>query len=204
MLSDYDFVICTPKILQNALEDGSVKITDLSLIIFDECHHTGDDHPYNMIMTAYLKEKIYREEKDLPQILGLTATPGTGGNDDLQRVVTHLQKLCANLDVTDNQCFVKVQKPEHIKEMQTHISAPKREQIYAGKREEDPFSDRLNEIMRSIETKAAIAGDGIDRDSQQYASFISEKKGEALRRKDSKTWKCCEYLTKYNRGTQQS
>lgn len=55
MLALNDIVILTPEILKNALTGDIVKITDASLIIFDECHHTMQKHPYNMVMAEYLK-----------------------------------------------------------------------------------------------------------------------------------------------------
>lgn len=55
MLELHDIVILTAEILRGALTDNIVKITDASLIIFDECHHTMENHPYNMVMAEYLK-----------------------------------------------------------------------------------------------------------------------------------------------------
>ena len=44
MLELHDIVILTAEILRGALTDNIVKITDASLIIFDECHHTMENH----------------------------------------------------------------------------------------------------------------------------------------------------------------
>ena len=61
--------------------------SDFSLIIIDECHHTHKEAVYNNIMRRYLEQKLKnnalkKQNKPvipLPQILGLTASPGVGG-----------------------------------------------------------------------------------------------------------------------------
>lgn len=60
----------TAQILLNALRDGIVSVTDFSLMVFDECHHTNDNHSYNMIMNRYLDIKLQDREraKTLPMV----------------------------------------------------------------------------------------------------------------------------------------
>ena len=49
-----DVVVLTAQILVNALRDRRLKLQDISMLIFDECHHTHDDHPYNKTMEFYM------------------------------------------------------------------------------------------------------------------------------------------------------
>ena len=54
-----DVIVMTPQILLNAIEKRDVESLKIfSLIIFDECHHTMRDHPYNAIMAHYLDEVL--------------------------------------------------------------------------------------------------------------------------------------------------
>lgn len=39
-------IVCTADILQNALLNAFVKMTQINLLIFDEAHHTKKEHPY--------------------------------------------------------------------------------------------------------------------------------------------------------------
>lgn len=39
-------IVCTAEILNQALLNAFVKISQINLLIFDEAHHTKKDHPY--------------------------------------------------------------------------------------------------------------------------------------------------------------
>lgn len=61
--------------------------------MIDECHHTHKDAVYNKIMLRYLQRKLSGEQ-DLPQVLGLTASPGTGGATSFEGAVEHILQVC--------------------------------------------------------------------------------------------------------------
>ena len=66
-----DVVVMTAQILVNALNDKEheVALSDISLLIFDECHHTQKEHPYNKIMEKYLALKLQPgTQHKLPQV----------------------------------------------------------------------------------------------------------------------------------------
>lgn len=112
IVKKYDVVVCTAQILENYLErsvsgeDEGVHLSDLSLIVIDECHHTQKGGVYNHIMMRFLKQKhknkrLMKEQKKtkpLPQILGLTASPGVGGATKMSKTEEHILRICANLD----------------------------------------------------------------------------------------------------------
>ncbi|XP_061834423.1 ATP-dependent RNA helicase DHX58-like [Nerophis lumbriciformis] len=99
VLRDSDVVICTAQLLHNALvsteEEKRVELSEISLLIVDECHHTQKKMVYNQIMMDYLHKKTLAEET-LPQILGLTASPGVAGEKSLDKAVLHVLKQCVN------------------------------------------------------------------------------------------------------------
>lgn len=37
-------------------------------MIFDECHNTTGNHPYNVLMTKYLEQKFDSSANQLPQV----------------------------------------------------------------------------------------------------------------------------------------
>ena len=97
-------IVLTAQILVDALKSRRVRITDFSLLIFDECHHTNKEHPYNEIMLAYLGIKFppqssrCQQRENLPQIIGLTASLGVGKARNKNDAQDHILQLCANLD----------------------------------------------------------------------------------------------------------
>jgi len=56
---------------------GFTNMADIDLIVFDECHHTDQDHLYNLIMRDFFFHKFNPEDANChrPKILGLTASP---------------------------------------------------------------------------------------------------------------------------------
>lgn len=67
-------------------------LTDITLLIIDECHHTNKESVYNKVMGCYVEKKL-KGEQALPQILGLTASPGTGGAKILEKAVEHVLQV---------------------------------------------------------------------------------------------------------------
>lgn len=78
-------------------------LAEFTLMVIDECHHTQKGGVYNHIMIRYLKQKhknarLRKEQKDpvpLPQILGLTASPGVGGAKTQQKAEEHILRVNA-------------------------------------------------------------------------------------------------------------
>lgn len=70
----------------------SILCSDFSLLVIDECHHTHKENTYNKIMEDYLERKLKGQWK-LPQIVGLTASLGTGGANTLQGAQAHILQV---------------------------------------------------------------------------------------------------------------
>ena len=96
--------VAIPDIIYKILSCGFINIFEVSMLVFDECHHTADDHPYNKIMNEfyffYKKQKEFQYLK-YPLIYGLTASPmktGIRGGSLGLNAYQALQKLSENLD----------------------------------------------------------------------------------------------------------
>ena len=71
LLQENDIVVLTAQILVNALKDkdNRVALSDISLLIFDECHHAQKGHPYNKVMEQYLALRLQPGSRhELPQV----------------------------------------------------------------------------------------------------------------------------------------
>ena len=109
LLNTHEIVVCTADLLKNDLQTNNISLTDVSLIVFDECHHCKGQSPYSTIMHKYLKQKLRQGETCLPQIVGLTASPGAGDSrkPDLSKTIDHLMKLTALMDADAGYVTVK-------------------------------------------------------------------------------------------------
>lgn len=63
-------IVMTSQILNDMLTHQYIRIEDINLLIFDECHHAVEDHPMRVIMKHF--EGCPKHSQ--PRVLGLTAT----------------------------------------------------------------------------------------------------------------------------------
>ncbi|XP_078588697.1 antiviral innate immune response receptor RIG-I-like [Branchiostoma floridae x Branchiostoma japonicum] len=151
-LPDYDVIILTAQVLENALRDERITLDTFSMLIFDECHHCQKNDPYNAIMTRYIKQKVERKSSiSLPQIIGLTASLGVGKAKGQKEAVEHILGACANLDAAWISQVV-----EHKDELRKYNQKPDEEVKPVSGRSEDPFADMINMIMEDIEGTLVI------------------------------------------------
>ncbi|XP_074018804.1 ATP-dependent RNA helicase DHX58 [Numenius arquata] len=191
-----DVVICTAQILQNALasgdEDTHVELTDFSLLVIDECHHTHKEAVYNKIMLNYLQRKLSGQQ-DLPQILGLTASPGTGGATSFEGAVEHILQICANLDT---EKIMSAQ--EELQHLQSHIPQPRKQYDLCQERVQDPFGERLKKVMRQIHQYMEMPDLPQDFGTQVYEQRIVGLEKRAAETFCRKRRVCALHLRKYN------
>ena len=83
---DAKIVVSTPQIIENDLLSKRITLSDVALVIFDECHRAVGNYSY-----VYIAEK-YAEQAKEPLVLGMTASPGS----DREKI----QEICTSLGVT--------------------------------------------------------------------------------------------------------
>ncbi|PYH72351.1 uncharacterized protein BO88DRAFT_477024 [Aspergillus vadensis CBS 113365] len=86
--------VSTYQVLYDALSHGFVKLSQISLLIFDEAHHCKRDHVANKIMQDHYHKKHQSGAQDLPKILGLTASPILSDLSSLETVESNLGSIC--------------------------------------------------------------------------------------------------------------
>uniref|UniRef100_A0A6T0E1R0 RNA helicase n=1 Tax=Chrysotila carterae TaxID=13221 RepID=A0A6T0E1R0_CHRCT len=72
-VGDHDVLVGTPAVFLNALSKDFIQMSDIALLIFDECHQAVGKSP----MASIMKEFYWRAKhgnSDVPRILGLTAS----------------------------------------------------------------------------------------------------------------------------------
>ncbi|XP_061494720.1 ATP-dependent RNA helicase DHX58 isoform X2 [Rhineura floridana] len=195
-VKSHDLIICTAKILQNALdsqeEEMHVELTDFSLLVIDECHHTHKETTYNKIMEVYLEQKL-KSQGNLPQILGLTASLGTGGANSLEGAQEHILQICANLDTERIMSSDK-----HKFYLDTRVPRPKKQYDLSEPRPQDPFGADLKEIMNQIYSYLNVPDLTTNFGSQIFEQQIVELEKEGAKNFCQKTRVCALHLRKYN------
>ena len=73
-------------------------------------------------MEFYVAEKSSQSRSaPLPQVVGLTASPGTGQASGSSQAREHILRLCANLDAHK---FVTVRNADNLRELQELMAEP--------------------------------------------------------------------------------
>ncbi|XP_043955984.1 probable ATP-dependent RNA helicase DHX58 [Gambusia affinis] len=197
VVQDNDVIICTAQILYNALinqeEAKHVELSDITLLIIDECHHTHKEAVYNQIMRCYVEKKL-KGQRQIPQILGLTASPGTGGATVLEDAVNHVLEICANLD------SVIVSTKNYTPELEEKVPRPKKTYDIVEKRAADPFGDHIKWMMQQIHEFMNLPSDVRLREcgTQDYEGDVVILEQRGVRENNRLLAQCAIHLREYN------
>ena len=191
LLCDNNMVVCTDGVFLNELRTSllssaeRLSLSDITLLIIDECHNAKKNSPYAMIMEQYVKIKMESGDNGaLPQIMGLTASPGAGENPqgEVEKTLEHLLNLCALMDAEGGIKVVKKHKVELV-----HFSNQPDFDLLKTKQRSpsDPFLRLLLSTMKTLESWAA-QNFGINcphsRQHQAYENWVvSQRQQSELR-----------------------
>ncbi|ESO08894.1 hypothetical protein HELRODRAFT_74403 [Helobdella robusta] len=159
LLETHTLFVLTPQILENLLRKESSHMLELSLLIFDECHHTKKEHPYNAIMARYHEHLDLDPNSDLPQIVGLTASIGVGKAKDSIQAMDYILGVCANLNT-----YYITTVTKNVQELSKATNKPVEETEECSGRKYDPFGNMINEVMSNIEMMIQMPPKGNDDD----------------------------------------
>lgn len=109
-IESHDVLVMTAQIFLNILTHSHWTMDKVSLMVFDECHHTRKNHAYNGIMREYFQ---WPPEKR-PKVFGMTASPIWNPRDAVESLAT----LERNLDAK----VIAVR--EHVEELADHSPRP--------------------------------------------------------------------------------
>ena len=183
---EVDVIVCTAGKLRRELKVKAVKITDFPLIVADECHHAGRPSNYSDIMEFYIRFKLTEPVSaepslSLPQVVGLTASPGAGrGKSNISTVIEHHKSLCATMDATAG--IVTVGK--NTAELERVRNAPK--SYLEVKDERDPSDLFTLHICSAMKTLERYIGNipCLAQGSSKYDAWLQQEKEAAENRKE--------------------
>ncbi|XP_025190355.1 endoribonuclease Dicer-like [Melanaphis sacchari] len=90
ILKKCHILVITAQVYLNNLNRGYMNINDANLLIFDECHHAVELHPFKQIMQVYDNTNLISDER--PHILGITATLINENTTNVKDELMNLQK----------------------------------------------------------------------------------------------------------------
>jgi len=109
LFENHNLIFCTPQTIENDIISGRIKLEEISLICFDECHRATGDYSYVWVASQYMAKAKH------PRILGLTASPGS----DIEKITEIARNLyledieVRNLDDADVKPYIqKINKEE--------------------------------------------------------------------------------------------
>ena len=173
-LSESDIIVCTTGKFFDELKKGAVKFDSISLIVMDECHHARKMSVQAQLMERYLQKKEEEPGSQLPQVVGLTASPGAGDNPDLDpsKTIDHLVNLCALMDATSG--INTVQKHKDELEQFTNKPTLTRDKLSCRGRDEE-FVGLITEEMEQLQASVGLKC-SFSKWSQQYETKIQQMK----------------------------
>ncbi|NXN84172.1 DDX58 helicase, partial [Bombycilla garrulus] len=212
VIQDSDIIVLTPQILVNSMEKGIISsLSIFTLMIFDECHNTTGNHPYNVLMTRYLDQKFDSSANQLPQIVGLTASVGVGNARTTSETVEHICTLCSYLDI---QAISTVR--ENKEDLQRFGNKPEIYIRWVKMRAQNHFADIISGLMSETELlmRKIYSVDNISQinknyfGTQRYEQWIvsTQKNCRLLQLEDKEKesnicrhlFICTEHLRKFN------
>lgn len=202
LLGKNHVIVSTPQKLVNCLKNGDVHLSQIDLMIFDECHNTSGGNPYCIIMQFYLcpsKQDNASSSTDKPRILGLTAS--ISAKDSVEKresVEKNLVSLCSKLAC---RSISTVCDPKQLEEINREISRPSNDQFeFVSQAEYNPafrqyldlFDKMVEQIQKLLDDKALLAGQTIG--SSSYIAQLVLLKQSCERKGAMNNTVICDYL----------
>ena len=175
-----DVIVCTAGKLRRELKTDGVKITDFTLIVADECHHAGCPSNYSDIMEFHIKLKL-AEPSLLPQIVGMTASPGAGrGKSNIVTVMEHQLSLCATMDATTGIVTVG----RNVAELERVRNAPKSSlEVKDERNSNELFIQHVYSAMEELEQRITMNSTHM-KGTSKYDSWLQNEKEAAENREE--------------------
>ena len=174
LLPHHDIIVCTAGKLLDSIKGGKVTFDMISLIVIDECHHTKKSSPQANVMLRYLQCKK-KDPSKVPQVIGLTASPGAGDNPQLEekRTIDHLINLCALMDATSGIKMVE----QHQEELDRNTNKPSFTlEIPPSRSETEPFIQTIVHEMMKYEQTVPNFKCAFPKWSQEYETIVQQLK----------------------------
>lgn len=117
-LDEHQVIVATAQLFLDAVKHSYIKISQLNVVVYDECHHGRMNHPYHELM----KQFMHVEPNEQPRIVGLS-----GMLIGISSSITEdtVEKELAALESTFLSTIVTVHRLEEYRNVLLHSTNPK-------------------------------------------------------------------------------
>ncbi|KAI9202208.1 uncharacterized protein BJ171DRAFT_515193 [Polychytrium aggregatum] len=157
-MSTKQVLVLTPQFFLNLLQHGFVGLQDVSLLIFDECHHGVRNHAYNILMKEFYFS-LPAEKR--PRVFGMTASPicqkTTTRDDSMDKLIELQQNLDSVVVTIEDRQILQGHIPRAVEFLVEFDSDPG-----PSDRNESPwgrYCSRLSESLQRITVASKDRGD---------------------------------------------
>uniref|UniRef100_A0A1A9WSS4 ribonuclease III n=1 Tax=Glossina brevipalpis TaxID=37001 RepID=A0A1A9WSS4_9MUSC len=141
-IAEHQVLVGTAQIFVNIVNQNLIKITDISVVIIDECHHAIKNHPMHTFLSLFQ----YVDQTQLPRVIGLTGVLLKGNKfKSIQNELNNLEATFRGRIFTINNNNVMF-----------YSTKPQEKLVIYTRQKRDPLKIEENIISIVEECKAAI------------------------------------------------
>lgn len=146
LLEKHEIIVATAQVVLDAIRHAFIKLNQINVIIFDECHHARKDHPMHELMKMFR----YTDVDQRPRVVGLSGMLiGIDSTIKPETVETELQ----NLENTFEATIVTVSDMDDYKNVLVHSTKPKEGYIKYLKSPQHSCVDSISATLQEVEAK---------------------------------------------------
>jgi ERCC4-related helicase len=121
-MASKDVLVMMAKKFYDLLVHGFIQMSQIALLVIDECHHTDQEHLYNMIMRDFFFHEFNPRDPNCrrPRVLGLTASPIKQKIDSKSVHAPDIEKMLQNLANNLYSRYVTM-SPDEIQQMEQQL-----------------------------------------------------------------------------------
>lgn len=146
LLEKHEILVATAQVVLDGLRHSFIKLSQINVIIFDECHHARKDHPMHELMKMFRHVDVDKR----PRVVGLSGMLiGIDSSIKPDTVETELQ----NLENTFEATIVTVSDMDDYKNVLVHSTKPKEGFIKYSKSPQHPCVESISATLQEVEAK---------------------------------------------------
>ncbi|XP_004529883.1 endoribonuclease dcr-1 [Ceratitis capitata] len=138
-IKENQVLVGTAQIFLDIVSQNFIKITDLSAVVIDECHHATKSHPMHEFMRLF---QDIPDKTNLPRVIGLTGVLLKGNK--LHKIREELE----NLEATFRGNIITVSTMEEYHNVMTFSTKPAEKLIaYSNQKHNFKLTEKINRII---------------------------------------------------------